>query len=149
MKKSIGIPVKPPERECQDKNCAWHGTLPVRGRTFQGTVMSSKARDTAVVEWGYTHLVPKYERYERRKSRVVVHNPGCMKARDGDTVIIAECRSLSKTKNFVIVAVPKRKTEEPEFRVAEIEEKAVEEAKKKTKTKPNESKEEKPSKGDR
>ena len=131
MKKSIGVPVNPPERECQDARCVWHGQLPVRGRTFQGTVTSAKAKETVVVEWGYTQLVSKYERYERRKSRVVAHNPECMKARDGDTVIIAECRPLSKTKKFVVVAVPERKVERPEFKVAEVEEKAVEEARKK------------------
>jgi small subunit ribosomal protein S17 len=132
MKKSIGVPVDPPGAECRDLRCAWHGKLSVRGRTFQGTVSSSKARETVVVEWGYTHLVPKYERYERRKSRVVAHNPECMKAREGDTVIIAECRPLSKTKNFVVVSVPQRKVERPEFRVAEIEEEAVARERKKS-----------------
>lgn len=139
-RKSIGIPVDPPANPCQDRRCVWHGELSVRGRTFQGTVMASKARDTVAVEWGYTHLIPKYERYERRKSRVVAHNPECMKARDGDTVIIAECRPLSKTKKFVVVAVPKRKIEKPEFKVAEIEEKAVKEARKKDKEKPSKEK---------
>ncbi len=129
IRESIGVPVKPPERECQDKNCAWHGSLPVRGMTFQGTVRSSKARDTVVVEWGYTHLVPKYERYERRRSRVVAHNPECMKAREGDEVIIAECRPLSKTKHFVVVAVTKRRVERTEFKVAEIEAEAETKAK--------------------
>ncbi len=128
MKKSIGIPVDPPEQACDDKNCAWHGSLPVRGRTFRGTVSSSKARHTVVVEWGYTHLVPKFERYERRKSSVVAYNPPCMRARDGDEVIIAECRPLSKTKNFVVVSVPKRKTVQTEFKVAEVEEQAVRKA---------------------
>jgi small subunit ribosomal protein S17 len=135
MKKSIGIPVDPPKQTCNEKNCVWHGSLPVRGRTFQGTVTSSKARNTVVVEWGYTHLVPKYERYERRKSRVVAHNPSCMKARQGDEVIIAECRPLSKTKNFVVVAVPKRRVEQTEFKVAEIENEAVKKASAKEKGK--------------
>jgi small subunit ribosomal protein S17 len=128
MKKSIGIPVNPPEQTCDDKNCAWHGRLPVRGRTFHGTVSSSKARSTVVVEWGYTHLVSKYERYERRKSSVVAYSPPCMKARQGDEVVIAECRPLSKTKRFVVVAVPKRKVERTEFKVAEIEDDAVKKA---------------------
>jgi small subunit ribosomal protein S17 len=135
-KESIGVPVKPPERECQDKRCAWHGSLPVRGMTFQGTVSSSKAKDTTVVEWGHTHLVPKYERYERRRSRVVAHNPECMKAREGDKVVIAECRPLSKTKHFVVVAVTERKVESAEFKVAEIEAEA--EAKVREREKPEE-----------
>jgi small subunit ribosomal protein S17 len=128
MKKSIGIPVKPPEQGCDEKNCAWHGNLPVRGRTFRGIVKSSKARRTVIVEWGYTHMVPKYQRYERRRSRVVAYNPPCLKARMGDEVIIAECRPLSKTKSFVVVSVPKRRVEQAEFKVAEIEEEAVKKA---------------------
>ncbi len=140
MRKSIGIPVKPPERECDDRKCAWHGNLSVRGRTFQGVVRSSKARRTVIVEWGYTKLVPKYERYERRRSRVVAYNPPCQKARDGDEVVIAECRPLSKTKSFVVVAVPKRKVEQTEFKVAEIEEEAVKKASEK-KSSPDKSQE--------
>ncbi len=136
MKKSIGIPVKPPEQTCDENNCAWHGKLPVRGRTFQGIVKSSKARRTVVVEWGYTHLVQKYERYERRRSRVVAYNPPCLKARDGDEVIIAECRPISKTKSFVVVAVPKRRVEQTEFKVAEIEEDAVKNAQQEAKETP-------------
>ncbi len=147
MKKSIGIPVKPPEKECQDERCAWHGSLPVRGMVFRGVVRSAKSKDTAIVEWGYTHLVPKYERYERRKSRVVVHNPECMKARDGDEVVVAECRPLSKTKNFVIVAVPKRKVEMAEFKVAEIEAEAVAKARVEKKEEPAEEKSAEPKKG--
>lgn len=136
MKKSIGIPVKPPEKECQDRRCAWHGSLPVRGTVFRGIVRSAKSKDTAIVEWGYTHLIPKYDRYERRKSRVVAHNPECMKAREGDEVVIAECRPISKTKSFVVVAVPRRRVERVEFRVAEVEAEAEARARSERKEKP-------------
>jgi small subunit ribosomal protein S17 len=104
MKKSIGINVNPPERKCEDPKCAWHGKLPVRGRIFSGIVKSSKSHNTAIVEWGYHKMIPKYESYERRKTRVTAHNPSCIHAREGDTVTIAECRSLSKTKHFVVVS---------------------------------------------
>jgi small subunit ribosomal protein S17 len=124
-RKNIGIALEPPPKACRDVNCAWHGELPVRGRIFRGTVRSSKPKDSVIVEWGYVQRIPKYDRYERRKSRVVAHNPECMKAREGDSVIIAECRPLSKTKRFVVVGVPERRTEKPEFRVAEIEAAAV------------------------
>ena len=103
MKKNIGIPVKPPEKECNDEKCPWHGKLSVRGRVFQGNVKSAKTHGTVIVEWGYHRFVKKYERYERRKSRVVAHNPECIRAKEGDDVVIAECRPLSKTKRFVVV----------------------------------------------
>ena len=90
MKKSIGIDVKAPEKECKDPKCAWHGKTAVRGRVFKGVVKSSKAQKTAVVQWAYHRYLPKFESYERRKSKVTVHNPPCIKAKDGDNVVIAQ-----------------------------------------------------------
>ncbi len=101
--RDIGLDVTKPEGRCEDERCPFHGTLPVRGRTFEGTVESTKMERTAVVSWEYAEKLPKYERYERRNTRVNVHNPGCINAEEGDTVTIAECRPLSKTKKFVIV----------------------------------------------
>ncbi len=103
MKKEIGVGIKPPEATCEDRLCAWHGSMPVRGRTFQGIVRSVKTRSTAVIEWGFDRLDRKYERYERKKSRVTAHNPPCMHVKEGEYVIIAECRPISKTKRFMIV----------------------------------------------
>lgn len=103
--KDIGLGLTQPKEACEDPKCAWHGKLAVRGRVFRGNVKSAKAHNTVIVEWGYHRLIRKYQRYERRKSYVTVHNPPCMKANEGDSVVIAECRPLSKTKNFVIVNV--------------------------------------------
>jgi len=103
--KNIGLGLSEPKESCEDPKCAWHGKLSVRGRVFKGMVKSAKSRNTVVVEWGYHRFVKKYERFERRKSRVVAHNPPCLKAREGDRVVIAETRPLSKTKNFVVVNV--------------------------------------------
>ena len=109
MKKSIGINVEAPKEKCEDSRCAWHGRLAVRGKVFNAIVKTSKIKNTAIVEWNYTKKIKKYDRYERRKSRVTAHNPDCMKAREGDRVMIAECRPLSKTKHFVVVAVERGK----------------------------------------
>jgi small subunit ribosomal protein S17 len=103
MKKSIGIDVKAPEKACDDPNCAWHGKIAVRGRVFRGVVRSAKAQKTAVVQWSYHRYLPKFESYERRKSKVTVHNPPCIRAKEGDNVVIAESRLISKTKGFIIV----------------------------------------------
>lgn len=107
--RDIGLGLSEPKESCQDPNCAWHGKLPVRGRVLKGRVKSAKAHSTAIVEWGYHKIVPKYQRYERRKSRATAHNPPCMKAKEGDSVVIAECRPMSKTKHFVIVNVERGK----------------------------------------
>lgn len=101
--RNIGIEAKPPQQACADSKCPWHGTLPVRKRVFSGKVISDKAAKTVVVEWGHHRFVPKYERYERRHTRLVAYSPECISAKLGDTVKIAECRPLSKTKSFVVI----------------------------------------------
>lgn len=103
MKKNIGLDVSEPKGSCESKLCPWHGMLPVRGRVFKGKVVSNKATNTAVVTWDYSRYINKYERYERRNSKVVAHNPSCIAAKEGEIVHIAECRPLSKSKRFVIV----------------------------------------------
>ena len=95
--------VKPPEKSCEDSNCPFHGTLPVRGNIIQGKVVSTRAQNTAVIERNYQHYITKYERYERRHSRIIAYNPKCIDAKEGNVVTIAECRPLSKTKAFVVV----------------------------------------------
>ncbi len=104
MKKDIGIGIKGPEKSCEDANCPWHGSIGVRGRLFDGKVVSTKSSLTVIIEKGYSHMVPKYQGYERRKSKIAAHNPPCINAKEGDKVVIAECRPLSKTKNFVVVS---------------------------------------------
>ncbi len=101
--RDIGLDVEAPSEGCDDENCPFHGTLPVRGRTFQGEVVSDAMEDTVRVRWEYAEKVPKYERYERRNTKVAAHNPACIDAEEGDTVTVAECRPLSKSKTFVVV----------------------------------------------
>ena len=101
--RNIGIVLESPKSVCNDTNCPFHGNLTVRGRQFTGTIVSAKMRKTAVVEFGRLHFLNKYERYEKRRTKLKVHNPECINAKYGDIVKIMECRPLSKTKNFVIV----------------------------------------------
>ncbi|MFW5914717.1 MAG: 30S ribosomal protein S17 [Thermoplasmatota archaeon] len=99
----IGINVKPPETACEDRNCPFHGTLPVRGQQVDGVVVSTKMENTAVVERIYMKYVGKYERLEKRTARYSVHNPPCMNVQVGDEVRFMECRPISKTVSYVIV----------------------------------------------
>jgi len=101
--RNIGIPVKPPETECNDPKCPFHGNLPVRTKVLEGKVVSAKMRKTVVVQRDYLHYIPKYMRYERRRSRISAHNPPCIAAKEGDIVKIAECRPLSKTVSHVVI----------------------------------------------
>ncbi len=101
--KGIGIGVTPPTAVCADQKCPFHGALKVRGTMFEGIVIKRPFHKDATVEWNSTRYVPKYERYQRTRSRVKAYNTSCINAEKGDKVKIMECRPLSKTKRFVIV----------------------------------------------
>ncbi len=80
------------------------GDLKLRGRIFKGIVVKSSVPKMATVEWFYRIYLSKYERYENRRSRVKAHIPDGIEINVGDNVTIAECRPISKTKNFVIIS---------------------------------------------
>jgi len=101
--RNIGINVNPPKADCNDPNCPFHGTLPVRGQIIDGKVVSVRMDRTAVVEKNYLKYQDKYERYEKRTGRYSVHAPTCLGLKVGDEVRIMECRPLSKTVSFVVI----------------------------------------------
>jgi small subunit ribosomal protein S17 len=101
--RNIGANVKPPTESCSDKNCPFHGTLPIRGQIITGVVSSAKMQDSILVKKEHMHYVPKYERYEKRTSKYAAHCPPCIKVKVGDNVKIAECRPISKTISFVTI----------------------------------------------
>lgn len=94
---------KPPKKRCEDKKCPFHGRVSIRKQMIEGTVVSAKMQRTVIVLREYVHYVPKYMRYERRRSRIPAHNPPCINAKVGDRVRVASCRPLSKTVKFVVV----------------------------------------------
>ncbi len=100
---NIGVPVKPPEKKCNDPKCPFHGTLRVRGKLLTGVVVSDKMQRTVTVLREYLVYIPKYKRYERRRSKIHAHNPPCINAKKGDRVKIMECRKLAKSVSFVVI----------------------------------------------
>lgn len=68
-------------------------------RTLVGTVVSDKAEKTVTV--AVTRLVkhPRYGKYIRRTTKFHVHDPKDS-VQLGDTVQIAQCRPVSKTKSW-------------------------------------------------
>lgn len=106
--KQIGIEVEIPSKECNDKKCPFHGEIKIRGRTFAGKVLNKDTNKTAVVGWVRIVKLNKYERFETKRSKVSAHNPTCIDAQIGDSVLIVETRPLSKTKKFVIVQIVKK-----------------------------------------
>ncbi len=107
MTRDIGLDVQPPAKECTDPKCPFHGVLPVRGQVLKGVVVSDKMDNTVVVQRTFVKKIAKFERYEKRKTKVHAHNPPCINAKEGDNVTIVECRPLSKTKSYVIIEVGK------------------------------------------
>lgn len=103
--KNIGLSVKQPKRNCVDRHCPFHGDVKLRGRIFKGRIIKTLMNKTATVEWNRSVLVPKYERFQNKRSRLKIHNPLCIDAKVGDEVKIMETRPISKTKNFVIIEV--------------------------------------------
>ncbi|HOM95900.1 MAG: 30S ribosomal protein S17 [Candidatus Methanofastidiosa archaeon] len=101
----IGIDVKEPKKSCNNEKCPFHGTLPVRGKLMEGKIVSDKMNNTVVVKKEYLAKLDKYERFEKRSTKVSAHIPDCINAKTGDNVKIMECRPLSKTKKFVVVEV--------------------------------------------
>lgn len=101
--KNIGVDVKAPAGTCKDSNCPFHGNIKVRGRMFTGTVIGKDLNRTATVEWPRVAYLQKFERYEKKRSRVKVHNPECINAEKNDKVTIMETRPISKSKSFVII----------------------------------------------
>ncbi|MGA1974290.1 MAG: 30S ribosomal protein S17 [Conexivisphaerales archaeon] len=104
MMRNVGIQgVKAPTKTCEDEDCPWHGTISVRGKVLQGKAVSLKVKGLAVIQREYYHYVKKYKRYEKRRSRVHAHIPSCISIKEGEEVVVAECRPISKTVSFIII----------------------------------------------
>jgi small subunit ribosomal protein S17 len=102
--RNIGMKVTPPKAPCiGDKNCPFHGEKVIRGRSLVGKVTGAKAKHSAIIEIERTFPIRKYERYEKRRTKIMVHNPECVNAKEGDTIRVVETRKMSKMKSFVIV----------------------------------------------
>jgi len=97
---------------CTDKNCPFHGSLRITRRTLTGVVDSARMRRTVNVKRELRVLLKKYERFAKRYSSIKAHNPDCIGAKENDTVTIAECRPLSKSKHFVVIKKTSKAKEE-------------------------------------
>ena len=109
MTKNIGIPVSFPKNKPDenDKKNPFNGTLSIRGKIFEGKVIKSKARNTVVIEKEKPIYFSKFKRYGRSKSKIHAHVPTNIVVEEGNHVIAAECRPLSKSVSFVVIEVKK------------------------------------------
>jgi len=103
-KNKIGIELKIPEKKIKELiEELKKSKIKLRGRVISGKIVSKDTHGTAKIQWSRIHPIPKYERFEHRKSGVMAHNPSCLDIEVGDKVKAIECRPISKTKKFVIV----------------------------------------------
>jgi small subunit ribosomal protein S17 len=73
-------------------------------RRRTGTVVKDGCDKTVSVVVNYLMKHPKYGKYIRRRTKLQVHDEQ-NEAKVGDVVEIAECRPMSKTKNWRLVRV--------------------------------------------
>lgn len=106
--KDVGVPVTPPQTNCTDRHCPFHGSLKLRGRSFMGKVIRSVMHKSTVIEFPRKYYLKKYERFEKRRTRIKTHIPPCIMVVKGDVIRIMESRPISKTKNFVAIEVMKK-----------------------------------------
>jgi len=96
--------------ECKDKLCPVHGArkLRTRGRIFEGKVIK-KFPTRAVIEFERMKKISKYERYERRRTRIHARVSNCMESsfKVGDLVQVSETRPISKMIHFVVSGILK------------------------------------------
>lgn len=116
MTKEI-LGVKAPKNNCTDQKCPFHGQINVKNELFKGKVIKKDINRSATIEWTRPYFVPKFERYEVRRSRMRVHNPGCIDAGIGQEVLVAKTRPLSKNKNHVIIKIIEEETKETKKKI--------------------------------
>ena len=76
-------------------------------RTIEGRVVSNKMNKTVTVLLERQVQHPLYGKIIRRSTKVHAHDENGQ-CKEGDVVRIAECRPLSKTKNWRVVEVVTR-----------------------------------------
>ena len=96
MTRNIGIKVPTPTEKIEenDKKNPFNGTLSIRGKLFEGKVIKDSPT-----------YYSKFKRYARSKNSIHAHVPTNIQVKEGDTVVAAECRPLSKSVSFVVIEV--------------------------------------------
>ena len=107
MTRNIGLPVKESKKKIEEneKNNPFNGTLSIRGKIFEGTVINAKANGTIVIQKESPIYFKKFKRFGRSKNKIHAHVPSNINVEEGDYDIAAECRPISKSVSFVVVEV--------------------------------------------
>ncbi|KAL7714679.1 40S ribosomal protein S11 [Entamoeba marina] len=111
--KSVGMgfvtPVEAIKGNYVDNKCPFTSKISIRGRILSGIVKSCRMKRTIIVRRDYFHYVSKYNRYEKRHRNIAVHvSPAFRQLKEGDHVVIGQCRPLSKTIRFNVLKFTSR-----------------------------------------
>jgi small subunit ribosomal protein S17 len=79
-------------------------------RTIEGVVASDKGNKTIKVVVNYQQRHEKYGKYLKRRTVLHAHDEK-NEAKEGDTVEIAECRPLSRTKHHRLLRIVQKAPE--------------------------------------
>ena len=106
--KKIGLNVPPSKKTCSDPRCPFcsnenNRSLKIRWRLLNGKVVSLKGTNRSVIERNFLHYIKKYDRYEKRHSRINAHITPCLEINVGDSVLVGECRPIAKNISYIIV----------------------------------------------
>nr|AIF24494.1 ribosomal protein S17 (RP-S17, rpsQ) [uncultured marine thaumarchaeote SAT1000_31_A02] len=107
MTRNIGLPVKELKKKPieNENNNPFNGSLSIRGKIFEGIVINAKAKGTVVIERESLIEFTKFKRFGRSKNKIHAHVPSNLDIQEGDHVVAAECRPISKSVSFVVVEV--------------------------------------------
>eukprot|EP00823_Brevimastigomonas_motovehiculus_P001254 TRINITY_DN11765_c0_g1_i1.p1 TRINITY_DN11765_c0_g1~~TRINITY_DN11765_c0_g1_i1.p1 ORF type:complete len:156 (-),score=29.83 TRINITY_DN11765_c0_g1_i1:215-682(-) len=107
--RNVGLGIKTPKEAIEgkyvDKKCPFTGNVSIRGRILKGIVKSARMKRTIIVRRDFLHYIPKYQRYEKRHSNLAAHCSPCFRIKEGDKVLVGQCRPLSKTVRFNVLRV--------------------------------------------
>jgi len=107
--KNVGLGFKTPKSAIDgtyvDIHCPFTSDISIRGRIIKGVVKTAKMKRTIIVRREYLHYISKYNRYEKRHRNIPAHLSPCFRVKEGDNVVIGQCRAVAKTVRFNVLKV--------------------------------------------
>lgn len=73
-----------------------------KGKVLKGKIVSAKMKDTVVVSIDNFKKHPKYGKFMKSQTKLMVHDAG-NKHKEGEVVEIIETRPISKNKKFAVL----------------------------------------------